>query len=292
MTKHIRDGWILPIWNVGLEYEFFIGKKGLQGTTVDYLYNAQEVLKERLGFSIDQRGSGSIQLGNGYVLQTDGTAVEIKWFGGYNSTTIPTHEAIWRAIKGVKALEGFDLAAVPCLTHGGTSPWRYGCTIEFSEPGKTYASSKEIIDAYTGKVEFQEKKDELEHVKLRTAGLHLHFSLHGCHEESSADKNIFRTHLTRPEQFLHTHNLIKIADGIYNAYFTRAMGAYESPESIRRREVYQHLGLYRIRMPRENIGNLHTIEYRQLDASQYTGTAKFIETFQYESMKYLRDNIK
>lgn len=83
--------------------------------------------------------------------------------------------------------------------------------------------------------------------------------------------------------------LIKILDEIYHELFGPMSGQYFSETSQLRLNHWQKLGDYRIKFDTQT--KLPTLEYRQLDATMINDHArlqKFVDIFQYESLKYLR----
>ena len=291
----------LPLFDVGFELEFFLTKESS-------VYYASSVLEEALGFSIDQNknmagalalGGSSYGRGTGYVLRTDGTAAELQWFEPYNCGTLPPKEAWAKRLADLKVISGYKHTFEPYLKAGEGSPmFPYGVDhpIVFVNPGKTYGSGKIIINAYTGEERYGKKKDGVDDVTERTAGLHLHFSLnkhHRQYEPGDQVKQINDLIFGRAgrEGNKHTSALVKILDSIYEELFVKDRSILPFRDSSKRRvDRYQTLGDYRIKHC-DTSTDQPTLEYRQLDSFmsvyQWGVVQRLIDTFQYEALKYL-----
>lgn len=273
-----------PPFEVGFELEWFIHK----GRDV---LMARDVLKEELGFSIDQnrQDAGCLDLGGGYKLRTDGTVVELQWFAPYQFGHIPESLDMFSRVNRINVLSKFGRSFSPVLQEGDDRLIYYEKT-HFKDPGKTFSSMKIIRNAYTGEENDGVKKEGDKDVTTRTAGLHLHFSICGRslsetiagqgEAELEFNKAVFGSRK-------HTDELIKIADGVYHDIFENSHCWNFSEASKARVDLYQKLGNYRVKF--NTITKNPTLEYRQLDSTM-TGSrlSQFVSTFQIEAARYLQ----
>ena len=274
----------LPIWDVGFELEVFLtdGKSGV--------YNANKVMTDRLGFSIDQNSSmtGEIKPCKDYTLKTDGTPIELQWFREYNGGSL---DAEWvKTLQAIKPLNGLTLSTVPYLKTGDDQSLAYKVPVHFIDPGTIYASGKTIYNAYTGGFTYSAKKEGPTKVTIRTAGLHLHFSISKKLFEKAEkfdDKLFGEKGKYGAMNNKTTDLLVRTLDDIYTN--TIRSGAYFSSQARLRENFYQTLGNYRIKC--DTITGLRTIEYRQLPADiarDMPRLQKFIDVFQYVSLPIIR----
>lgn len=272
------------LFDVGYELELFLTSAGSSGPI--NVWHAATEMKRRLGFDIDQNhyAAGSLRLCPGWTLRTDGTPIELQLFDS-SDPAFPID--VMERLAAVEALKGLTLLDTPLIREGRpvtgtTSP------IHFIEPGPTYSSEKLMRNAYTGKDWRSEKKDDPTTVTMRTAGLHIHWSV-ATLGGSTADQAALSKAIFAPDHRL-TDGLIKVMDGVYTAQFGTAL----SPESRERVADYQPLGDYRIKDSGTESG-LSTLEYRQLDASMARDPKelnRFVTSVQRESVKYLREALK
>ena len=283
---------LYPLFDVGMELEFFLIKRGATETKV---LNARELAKKRLGFSIDQRdGSGMIMLDDNQTsIRTDGTCFELQVFQKHAPGKMPTIP--WDKVRNVKALFGSnvaeDLVRWPFVKAGDNAPYSKS-KIVFDNPGGVYGSGKEIINAYSGERHWGKKEDE-KLVDFRTAGLHLHFSL-----SSLAIPGKYDHHSIAHESemimgsFKHTCELVKLADIAFDAVFAESRLGCLDDSSKMRQEKYQKRGDYRVYCGRTETG-LKTLEYRQLDCSMYQPHKlnEFLVFFNALAMRYISEEI-
>lgn len=271
------------LFDVGIEIEFFLTR----GATV---FNAKKVLTEALGFSIDQNihDTGALRLSNDWSLRTDGTACEAHLFTPHNSQH---HQSLkWRLgllgpramnaqpyvrdrLKAIKLISGYDHCYVPYLKG---EQMLNGRPITFDSPGNVFSSGKVMRDAHNARTLPAPDKKERENdaVSMRTAGLHLHFSL-------SSDKVYDPIRKAFNQQlfggYRRTDRLIQQLDSIYEVDIL----PHEGRASRLRREQYQPLGRYRVKY--DTISGNPTFEYRQLDSSLIDHMEKvvaFVDRFQ------------
>ncbi len=273
-----------PIWEVGYELEYFLIKNHL-------LLNAKEEMVDWLGFSIDQNhnNQGKLVLGDGFTLRTDGTAMEIQYFQSHQYGQI---KAPWEKLNKVNMPHQRYLKAY--VKEGEKSNVYNGPKWKFDRPGKTYSSGKLLVNAYTGETKTQDKKEEANDVSLRTAGLHLHFSIcsramegrsHGTEtvRVKEMNKELFNSSKSRH----HCNELVKLADSCYKYVFVDSHTWSLSDSSKKRTELYQILGDYRVKHDTES-GN-PTLEYRQLDGEMMSESKlkEFLSLFQHMSATYI-----
>lgn len=271
------------------ELEFFLTKPSKPWI----ILNANKEMTERLGFCIDQNdpNNGHLNLGNGYDLVTDGTAAELRWFQEHNAGNLPV-DTYYKPIHALKVLEGLQHTWWP-FYEVGRAGHVYGKKTVFDSPGNVFSSAKELRNAYTGQGRYSAKKEEA-NVTVRTAGLHLHFSVN---PRAIMDRYTFKNLKLDLNRFIfgdtrHTDELVKILDSIYRATIVNSHETCFTRESQERVDRYQTLGDYRIRSGNMTKTGLQTLEYRQLDAYQANaGTLRIVQTlidiFQYRAKEYL-----
>lgn len=284
----------LPIFDVGLEWEFLTTITG--SGVPPAVQNASKLAERRLGFSIDQNNhaAGQLRLGDDLTLRTDGTAFEAQWFNGCNQGQIISWERVQTKLSNLELLKGLYRETLDYAKAGETRDiWNRPFT--FVEPGNAYSSRKELINAYTNVARYSEKKEEPRAVTERTAGFHLHFSVSTHSNNSAALQKELREFLfTRggnvPDGNFNTaatSELVKLADAVYQELYGPNSGRM-SENSKKRVARFQTLGDYRIRRHGTE-GGQPTLEYRQLGMTMYGHrTQEFINTFQYEALRYLR----
>ncbi len=146
-------------------------------------------------------------------------------------------------------------------------------------------SSKTIYNAYDNSATTpneEEKKSEF--VTLRTAGIHIHFSINGSIVQNLdyLNKQIFDTNNRQ-----HANNIIKQFDALFEEQFQNP-----TEDSQKRRTLYQKLGNYRI-CTTNTIGGVPTLEYRQLDSIDLSNKdnaeklVNFIKSCQKVGMAYI-----
>lgn len=254
-------------FEVGIEQEFFLVPQHHYWT----ILNARKEMERKLGFSIDQNYEygGSIKINPYCDVVTDGTAMEYRGFfpviQGSNNNFGNIAETIKRHISSLKFLEDYrirdDIAVVqsPLFT--------------FQEPNNIFASEKECFDAYTGERIYQQKKEEVKEVTLRTAGLHIHFSL-----RDNCVNDVFDR-----ENRVHANTLVRIFDEIFKTFFH--LTNYDK----KRIEVYQKYGIYRIRSGARTKREKPTLEYRQLSCWHlHANLDGFLTVCAMEAYKYLK----
>lgn len=239
------------IKSIGIEIELFLRKKAQfpNDHRLIEIHNAERVMEEKLGFSIDGKNYTSdakVVSGRGINITTDGTPIE---FSGFISSLLSDQEfnrtsrlnCLLSAFKATiestrnSLLKEFDDF---CFNH---------CYADNSRnilvnPGQRFSSFKTIYNAYTGETREQEKKDGGE-VTSRTAGLHIHFEFSKPLSEIPFEKMC---------------QIIRALDDIYKSYY------HDNPiiwGQIKEREKYQKFGDFRAKKQRNGV---ETLEYRQL----------------------------
>lgn len=273
---------MLP-FDIGIEQEFFITPNDRRNV----ILNAKEEMKKFFGFSIDQNDNyKGIPVGEFCDLVTDGTAMEIRGFFpisyyGYGNYSKPYsfEQQFEKVVESLACLKNYYIQT-EAYVKNGELVYSYGRQVwELDNPNTVYSSGKTIRNAYTGEEIVNYKKEEMEDKKMvtvRTAGLHVHFSLQSLYKD--ADVELFSN-----ENKYHIDNLIRLFDQIYQRYF------HLQSAMVKRIENYQSYGLYRIKKPRDGTkSGLHTIEYRQPASDQLRYNFEgFVLLCQYAAYNYL-----
>lgn len=268
---------LLHLFDVGIELEFFLVREGT-------VYNASKIMEDILGFSINQNydNAGGLDLGSRSVLRTDGTACELQLSPyPYCEYTIGGK---FKLIDKVKPLANYVKCFLPFLKQGELLN---GAKTVFDSAGPIFSSGKPMRNAYTSKITIPDKKEGGE-VSIRTAGLHLHFSLSSAAIFDHVRHKFNETVLSEGGT-THSDRLIKQLDSLYNDSIAPNNGAL----SKLRCEQYQKLGDYRIKY--DTITKNPTFEYRQLDACLYHTPKKlgqFITAFQVCALEDLNKRLK
>ncbi len=277
---------MFPLFEVGLELEYFIHN-------YKQILNAQEVIAKELGFSIDQRGEGQVKVRDGLIIRTDGTVVEIQMFRPHQFGRVPTIP--WEDINKIPWLQKYGRGFWPCVCEGDKdvfhATWNGSgydaCPVTFLNPGQIYGSGKEIINAYTG-VRRYGKKDGDKEVTTRTAGLHLHFSIISrALGEYQPDVKTKEFNDKVMGSFVHTNELIKLADKAFKAVFVESTNDTLSKKSQQRIDKFQTWGDYRVK--RDTITGNPSLEYRQPDASMDSESRlnQFVIIFNHLAVEYV-----
>jgi len=242
-------------FDIGIEQEFFISPK----YEMSCILNSKEEMKKIFGFSVDQNdGYKGIQIDNCCDLVSDGTVMEVRGFFPIHSylpsESLKNAEKIKEAIKKCHFVNGFYHNHEAYVESGQPIYNGSKSVYKFDNPNNTFSSEKLVRDAYTGKEWYQEKKEDAK-VTVRTAGLHVHFSLQNLYKD--ADQLLFDK-----ERRYHVDNLVKLFDKIYKQYF------HIQASMQKRIDFYQPFGLYRIKDKEQTKSGLHSIEYRQPASAQ------------------------
>ena len=263
-------------FDVGFELEFFLTR--LKGNKT-IVYNAAKVLEQELGFSIDQNTNAhcGINMDCGISLHTDGTPCELQCFyPTLKKEGVLGIDVIQDTINKIRAISGY----IPCF-----SPFLESSDkVIFYDPGRVYGSGKILANAYNDIRRNGDKKERIEKVTKRTAGLHLHFST--TQRALKYQHRIFNQY-----DYSVSNELIKILDRIYQSLFVFNKDYDFTAASKQRVAQYQTLGDYRIRSGTQTETGRHTLEYRQLDADMvkdWDRVQKFITIFQQEAEAYLK----
>jgi hypothetical protein len=278
-----------PIFDVGVEIEFFLFENTKEG---DIVYNASKVLKDILGFSIDQNAyaqtgheSGSLRLNDNLILKTDGTVCEAQMLFPTYHFREPKSTAFIRdefeRIKHLPLLKKYQKTCYPFLRVGDKNVLGMQAIV-FDSPGNVFSSWKEMRNAYTEKSYYPDKKEKQELVSFRTAGGHLHFSFTCDYITRDDQKKLNDMFFSG---YKHTDHLVKEFDKIYDVL----VAPFTNKAEKERINCYAERGEYRIK--RGTITGNPTLEYRFLSASLFDHypalVLNFINACQLAAQRYV-----
>lgn len=238
------------IKSIGIEIELFLIKRK---NVKDQIFNAEKIITEKLGFSIDgkneQNTSAKLVSPLGIQISTDGTPIEYKGFissllsdKSFNRTDrlnflITYFKETIAQTKKTLLSEFDDFNWSLCYAESER--------FDFVNPGLTYSSSKIIHNAYSLTSREQEKKYGAAEVSSRTCGLHVHFEFSKPLSQISFEKQC---------------QIIREVDDIYKKYFLENYRSYLFKQ-ISDRDRYQNYGDFRTKIQENGV---ETLEYRQL----------------------------